>query len=77
VATVRYLIADVERSIAFYTKALGFKLDQSMAPVFARVSNNDLTLWLAGPRSLGRKEAHRARALAVNGRRRSRSRRSR
>ena len=50
-ATVRYLVADVERSIAFYTKALGFKLDQSMAPAFARVSNKDLTLWLAGPRS--------------------------
>jgi len=51
VATVRYLVTDVERSIAFYTKALGFKLDQSWAPGFARLSNNDLTLWLAGPRS--------------------------
>ena len=50
-ATVRYLVTDVERSIAFYTKALGFKLDQSMAPAFARVSNSDLTLWLAGPQS--------------------------
>ena len=39
-ATVRYLVADVERSIAFYTKALGFKLDQSMAPAFARVSRS-------------------------------------
>ena len=50
-ATVRYLVTDVERSIAFYTKALGFKLDQSMAPAFARISYNDLTLWLAGPQS--------------------------
>src|SRR5437870_10641686 len=50
-ATVRYLVSDVERSIAFYTQTLGFKLDQSMAPAFARVSNNDLTLWLAGPQS--------------------------
>ena len=50
-ATVRYLVTDVERSIAFYTKALGFKLDQSMAPAFARISNSDLTLWLAGPQS--------------------------
>lgn len=50
-ATVRYLVTDVERSIAFYTKALGFKPDQSMAPAFARVSNKDLTLWLAGPQS--------------------------
>ena len=50
-ATVRYLVSDVERSIAFYTTTLGFKLDQSMAPAFARVSNADLTLWLAGPKS--------------------------
>jgi len=50
-ATIRYLVGDVERSIAFYTKALGFKLDQSMAPAFARVSKGDLTLWLAGPKS--------------------------
>ena len=50
-ATFRYLVTDVERSMAFYTKALGFKLDQSMAPAFARVSNKDLTLWLAGPQS--------------------------
>jgi len=50
-ATVRYLVGDVERSIAFYTQALGFKLEQSMAPAFARVSSKDLTLWLAGPKS--------------------------
>ena len=50
-ATVRYLVADVNRSIDFYTKGLGFKLDQSMAPAFARVSKKDLTLWLAGPQS--------------------------
>ncbi|OFW64865.1 MAG: glyoxalase [Actinobacteria bacterium RBG_13_63_9] len=50
-ATVRYLVGDVERSIAFYTNHLGFKLDQSMAPAFARVSSGDVTLWLAGPQS--------------------------
>jgi catechol 2,3-dioxygenase-like lactoylglutathione lyase family enzyme len=51
VATVRYLVTDVERSTAFYTNALGFKLDESMAPAFARLSYDDLTLWLAGPQS--------------------------
>jgi catechol 2,3-dioxygenase-like lactoylglutathione lyase family enzyme len=51
VATVRYFVNDVDRSIDFYTKALGFKLDQGMAPAFARISNKDLTLWLAGPQS--------------------------
>lgn len=50
-ATVRYLVGDVERAVAFYTEHLGLKLDQSMAPAFARVSRNDLTLWLAGPPS--------------------------
>ena len=50
-ATVRYLVTDVGRSVAFYTTALGFKLDQSMAPAFARVSYKDLTIWLAGPQS--------------------------
>jgi catechol 2,3-dioxygenase-like lactoylglutathione lyase family enzyme len=51
VATVRYLVTDVERSLAFYTKSLGFKVEQSAAPAFARISKSDLTLWLAGPRS--------------------------
>jgi catechol 2,3-dioxygenase-like lactoylglutathione lyase family enzyme len=51
VATIRYLVSDVQRSMDFYTQALGFKVEQSMAPAFARVSSKDLTLWLAGPQS--------------------------
>jgi catechol 2,3-dioxygenase-like lactoylglutathione lyase family enzyme len=51
VATIRYLVTDVERSTTFYTEALGFKLDESMAPAFARLSYDDLTLWLAGTQS--------------------------
>jgi len=50
-ATIRYLVHDVERSIVFYTRHLGFKLDQQMGPAFAKVSRDDLTLWLAGPQS--------------------------
>lgn len=50
-ATVRYLVHDVARSIAFYTEHLGFKLEAQMGPPFAKVSRDDLTLWLAGPRS--------------------------
>ena len=49
--TIRYLVGDVERSVAFYTMNLGFRLDQNMAPAFARVSLANLTLWLAGPQS--------------------------
>lgn len=50
-ATIRYLVNDVERSLAFYTQVLGFKLEQQMGSAFAMVSMGDLTLWLAGPQS--------------------------
>ncbi len=50
-ATIRYMVGDVEQSIAFYTRSLGFKLEEQMSPAFARVSRDDLTLWLAGPPS--------------------------
>jgi catechol 2,3-dioxygenase-like lactoylglutathione lyase family enzyme len=50
-ATIRYLVVDVDRSIAFYTGLLGFQLEQQMGPAFARVSRGDLTLWLSGPAS--------------------------
>ncbi len=50
-ATVRYLVGDVERSIAFYTQHPGFKIEFHMSSAFARVSRDDLTLWLAGPQS--------------------------
>jgi catechol 2,3-dioxygenase-like lactoylglutathione lyase family enzyme len=48
-ATVRYLVGDVARSIAFYTTQLGFSTEQEMLPAFARVRRDDLDLWLAGP----------------------------
>jgi catechol 2,3-dioxygenase-like lactoylglutathione lyase family enzyme len=50
-ATVRYLVGDVERAVAFYVERLGFEVEQEMLPAFARVRRNDLTLWLAGPTS--------------------------
>ena len=50
-ATVRYLVNDVERSLVFYTQVLGFKTEQRMGLAFAKVSMGDLTLWLAGPQS--------------------------
>lgn len=48
-ATVRYIVSDVEASIAFYT-ALGFKLVRNMGAI-AMVEREDLTLWLSGPKS--------------------------
>jgi catechol 2,3-dioxygenase-like lactoylglutathione lyase family enzyme len=50
-ATVRYLVNDVETSIAFYTNQLGFKLVERMGPAFAIVAKGDLSLWLSGPQS--------------------------
>ena len=50
-ATIRYFVKDVDRSIEFYTGSLGFKLEQHGSKAFAKVSMNDLTLWLAGPQS--------------------------
>jgi len=50
-ATVRYLVGDVERSVAFYVDRLGFEVEQTMLPAFARVRRGDLILWLAGPTS--------------------------
>jgi catechol 2,3-dioxygenase-like lactoylglutathione lyase family enzyme len=50
-ASVRYLVNDVEKSIAFYTSVLGFKLNQQFGPAMAIMTKDDLTLWLAGPPS--------------------------
>jgi catechol 2,3-dioxygenase-like lactoylglutathione lyase family enzyme len=50
-ATIRYLVGDVERAVAFYIGRLGFEVEQAMLPAFARVRRGDLTLWLAGPTS--------------------------
>lgn len=52
-AAVRYQVKDVDRSVAFYTQHLGFKLDQQPGPAIAIVSNGNLTLWLSGPKSSG------------------------
>ena len=49
--TIRYLVNDVDRSIAYYTQYLGFKLEQRMSSAFAKVSREGLILWLAGPQS--------------------------
>ena len=50
-ASVRYIVSDVDRSIAFYRDVLGFKLEQQLGEAFARMSRGDLTLWVSGPTS--------------------------
>ena len=48
---VRYMVDDVDKSIAFYTTHLGFELLTSAAPAFADVKRGNLRLLLAGPQS--------------------------
>lgn len=47
--TVRYLAHDVDQSVAFYRKHLGFAVKQQFGPNMAIVTRGDLTLWPAGP----------------------------
>jgi catechol 2,3-dioxygenase-like lactoylglutathione lyase family enzyme len=48
---VRYMVDDVEASIAFYTEHLGFTVLSNMAPAFADVVRGNLRLLLSGPKS--------------------------
>jgi len=50
---VRYQVRDVNRSVEFYTRQLGFKLDHQAPPAFASVSHDNLTLLLSGPGASG------------------------
>ena len=53
-AIVRYQVADVGRSFAFYTERLGFRPGPTgRAPSFASVMRGDLLLLLGGPGSSG------------------------
>ena len=45
---VRYLVEDVEASIAFYTTHFGFTVLTSAAPAFADVVRGNLRLLLSG-----------------------------
>ena len=48
--SVRYMVDDVEASVAFYTKFLGFKVLNQFPP-FADVARGKLRLLLSGPAS--------------------------
>jgi catechol 2,3-dioxygenase-like lactoylglutathione lyase family enzyme len=51
--TVRYLVSDVARSIAFYVERLHFKLELHAGAAFASVGRGKLRLLLSGPGSSG------------------------
>jgi len=64
---VRYQVGHVERSIAFYTKTLGFKLDHQHLPAFGQVSIGDLRLILSGPGASGSRPMPDGRAQEPGG----------
>ncbi len=51
VVNVRYMVADVQAALDFYTTQLGFTLRTAHLPAFADVTRGDLRLLLPGPAS--------------------------
>jgi len=64
---VRYQVTDVQRSIAFYTKTLGFNLDMQNLPAFGQVSIGGLKLILSGPGASGSRPMPDGRQQAAGG----------
>jgi len=54
-ATVRYIVENVDEAVDFYVSHLGFEVKQAWGPPFAQVERGDLELWLAGPGSSARR----------------------
>jgi catechol 2,3-dioxygenase-like lactoylglutathione lyase family enzyme len=51
IVSVRYMVDDVEKAVAFYTKLLDFEVLTSFPPAFADVKCGNLRLLLSGPTS--------------------------
>jgi len=64
---VRYQVTDVARSVAFYTKTLGFKLDFERLPAFGQLSVGNLKLILSGPGASGSRRMPDGRAQEPGG----------
>jgi catechol 2,3-dioxygenase-like lactoylglutathione lyase family enzyme len=55
VASVRYLVRDVDAAVEFYVERLGFVIREDWGPVVI-VERGDLELWLSGPESSAARE---------------------
>jgi catechol 2,3-dioxygenase-like lactoylglutathione lyase family enzyme len=51
--SVRYIVDDMDASIAFYTELLGFEVVMHPAPPFAMLARGDLRLLLSQPSGQG------------------------
>jgi catechol 2,3-dioxygenase-like lactoylglutathione lyase family enzyme len=49
VATIRYMVSNVDEAVQFYTGKLGFSIVERWGPAFAIIALKDLTLWVSGP----------------------------
>lgn len=52
-ASVRYIVDDVDKAVDFYTTHLGFTVGINASPAFAEVLRGPLRLLLSGPTSSG------------------------
>ena len=64
---VRYQVADVARSVEFYSKHLGFAVAHQQLPAFAAVTIDTLTLLLSGPGASGSRPMPDGRRQAPGG----------
>jgi glyoxylase I family protein len=66
-AIARYQVRDVDRSAAFYTEHLGFRVTQQSGAVIAIVARGDLHLILSGAESSGARPMHDGRRQEPGG----------
>ena len=48
-ASVRYIVSDVDRSVEFYSDRLDFRIEMHNPGKFAALNRDDLTLYLSAP----------------------------
>src|SRR3954464_5967912 len=48
-ASIRYIVTDIDHSVAFYRDKLDFKVDMHNPGKFAALNRDDLTLYLSAP----------------------------
>ena len=53
IASVRYIVDDVDAAIGFYSEQFGFEVDMHPAPTFAMLSRGGLRLLLSAPSGQG------------------------
>jgi catechol 2,3-dioxygenase-like lactoylglutathione lyase family enzyme len=64
-ASVRYIVDDVDAAVDFYTTHLGFTVHSHPGPAFADVVRGPLRLLLSGPASSGARATPEDAAIAL------------